>query len=109
MALSVVGAAAVVRAVLPGMLEQGSGTLLFTTGGAAVHPSPERAVSAVVYAGLSAYIDLLARTLPEHGIHVARVTIGGPVGPGSTHEPEAIADHLWNQHSSPGEAVTVLG
>lgn len=55
LALTAVGATAVVQAVLPGMLDRGSGTLLFTTGGAAVRPSPERAVSAVVYAGLSGY------------------------------------------------------
>lgn len=50
----------------------------------------------------------LVRPLPEHGIHFARVTIVGPVGPGRAHEPDDIADHLWNQHSSPGETVTVL-
>jgi short-subunit dehydrogenase len=108
LALTVVGAAAVVQAVLPGMLERGSGTLLFTTGGAAVRPSPERAVSAVVYAGLGGYLDLLAATLPERGIDVSRVTIVGAVGPGLTHEPDTIADHLWRRHASPGEAVTVL-
>ncbi|BDU01101.1 MULTISPECIES: SDR family NAD(P)-dependent oxidoreductase [Nocardia] len=108
LALTVVGAAAVVRSVSAGMLERGCGTLLFTTGGAAVNPSPERAVSALAYAGLGAYVDLLARTLPERGIHVARVTIVGPVGSGLTHEPDDIAEHLWQQHSSPGEAVTVL-
>ena len=108
LALTVVGAAAVVQAVLPGMLERGSGTLLFTTGGAAVRPSPERAVSAVVYAGLGSYLDLLGQTLPEHGIHVGRVTIVGAVGRGLTHEPDDIADHLWHQHASPTETVTVL-
>lgn len=108
LALTVVGATAVVQAVLPGMLDRGSGTLLFTTGGAAVRPSPERAVSAVVYAGLSGYIDLLAQTLPRRGIHVGRVTIVGAVGPGLAHEPDDIAEHLWHRHASPGETVTVL-
>lgn len=92
--LTVVGAAAVIRAPTRDMLEHGSGTVLFTTGAAAVNPSPERAVSAVAYAGSSAYVDLLAQTLPEQGIHIARVTI---VGPGRAHEPDDIADHLWNQ------------
>uniref|UniRef100_UPI0010417C9B SDR family oxidoreductase n=1 Tax=Actinomadura roseirufa TaxID=2094049 RepID=UPI0010417C9B len=108
LALTVVGAAAVVRAVLPGMLERGSGALLFTNGGAAVRPSPERAVSAVAYAGLNAYLDLLARTLPERGVRVGRVTIVGPVGPGLAHEPAAVAEHLWRRHALPDPAVTVL-
>ncbi|GLY86982.1 SDR family NAD(P)-dependent oxidoreductase [Actinoallomurus iriomotensis] len=108
LALTVVGATAVVQAVLPGMLARGSGTLLFTTGGAAVRPSPERAVSAVVYAGLSSYVDLLAQALPPRGINVGRVTIVGAVGPGLTHEPDDVAEHLWRRHASPAETVTVL-
>jgi NADP-dependent 3-hydroxy acid dehydrogenase YdfG len=41
--LQVVGAAAAVAEVLPPMRERGRGTLLFTTGSAALTPSPERA------------------------------------------------------------------
>ncbi len=108
LALSVVGAVAVVRSVVPGMLERGSGTLLFTTGGAAVRPSAERAVSAIAYAGLTSYVGLLAETLPARGIRVGRVTIVGAVGPGLTHEPDDVAEHLWRHHASPGEPVTVL-
>ncbi|MCO5994735.1 SDR family NAD(P)-dependent oxidoreductase [Actinoallomurus rhizosphaericola] len=108
LALTVVGASAVVQAVLPDMLDRGTGTLLFTTGGAAVRPSPERAVSAVAYAGLVSYLDLLAQTLPQRGIHVGRVTIVGAVGPGLTHEPDDIAEHLWHQHAARREPVTVV-
>jgi NAD(P)-dependent dehydrogenase (short-subunit alcohol dehydrogenase family) len=108
LALTVVGAVAVVQGVVPGMIERGSGTLLFTTGGAAVRPSPERAVSAIAYAGLTSYVDLLAQTLPEHGIRVGRVTIIGAVGPGLTHEPDDIAEHLWRHHASPTEQATIL-
>ncbi|MEV5746591.1 SDR family NAD(P)-dependent oxidoreductase [Actinoallomurus sp. NPDC052308] len=108
LALTVVGAAAAVQAVLPGMLDRGTGTLLFTTGGAAVRPGPERAVSAVAYAGLVSYLDLLAQTLPRRGIHVGRVTVVGAVGPGLTHEPDDIAEHLWSQHTARTETVSVL-
>jgi short-subunit dehydrogenase len=108
LALSVVGAVAVVRSVVPGMVERGSGTLLFTTGGAAVRPTPQRAVSAIAYAGLTSYVDLLARTLPDHGVRVGRVTIVGAVGPGLAHEPGDVADHLWRQHAEQAQPVTVL-
>src|SRR3954453_17790659 len=40
---SVLGAVAAVRSVIDPMLERGSGTLLFTTGGAAITPDPLRA------------------------------------------------------------------
>jgi hypothetical protein len=48
---------------------------------------PERAVSAVVYAGPSSYLDLLVQTLVQRGIHVSRVTIVGAVGPYASRTP----------------------
>lgn len=46
--LGVVGAAAAVGQILPAMRERRRGTLLFTTGSAAITPNPERATSGVV-------------------------------------------------------------
>src|SRR6478672_8064792 len=106
--LNVVGAAAAVQAVLPGMRRRGRGTLLFTTGGAAVQPSHERAVSGVVYGAEVGYARMLHEALAPEGIHVAVVTIVGAVGPGKTHEPAAIAEQLWNRHVDREELQTVL-
>ena len=106
--LNVVGAAAAVQAVLAGMRERGRGTLLFTTGGAAVAPSHERAVSGVVYGAEVAYARMLHDALAPEGIHVAVATIVGAVGPGAQHEPAAIAEQLWRQHVDRGELQTVL-
>ena len=39
---SVLGAVAASTAVIPAMLDRGAGTILFTTGGAAINPNPLR-------------------------------------------------------------------
>ena len=96
--LSVLGAVDAVEAVLPSMRERGSGTLLFTTGGAAVAPSAERASSAVSNAAEVAYARLLHEALAGHGIHVAHTAIVGALGPGLTHDPDDVAELLWRQH-----------
>ena len=108
LALNVGGAATAVREVVPGMLERGRGSLLFTTGSGAVHPSPERAASAVTTAAETAFVDLLHRRLTPAGIRVAQVVISGPVGPGLRHGPDDVAQALWAAHGAPGPAATVL-
>ncbi|MFL6072007.1 MAG: SDR family NAD(P)-dependent oxidoreductase [Mycobacteriales bacterium] len=106
--LSVVGAAGAVRAVLPGMRERRRGTLLFTTGGAAVDPHPDRAASAIAYAGEVTYARLLHEALAGDGIHVGHVAIVGALGPGQTHEPTDIAELLWRQHVERQDFQTVV-
>lgn len=106
--LSVIGAADAVQAVLPAMRRRAGGTLLFTTGGAAVAPSPERASSAVSYAAEVAYARMLHQTLARENIHVAHTAIVGALGTGLTHEPADIAEVLWRQHIERGEFQTVV-
>ena len=53
-------------------------------------------------------LDLLHRRLAPAGIRVAQVLIVGPVGPGLAHEPDAVAEALWQAHQGRGSAVTVL-
>jgi short-subunit dehydrogenase len=107
--LSVLGAVDAVQAVLPDMRRRGSGTLLFTTGGAAVAPSAERASSAVSYAAEVSYARLLHEAVADEGIHVAHTAIVGALGPGLRHEPADVAEVLWRQHTERGEFQTVLG
>jgi NADP-dependent 3-hydroxy acid dehydrogenase YdfG len=108
LALGVTGAVAATEAVLPAMLERGRGTLLYTTGSAAVRPSPDRATSALANAAETTYVRLLHEALTPRGLRVAQLTIVGAVGPGLKHEPATVADRLWDLHSAPGEALTVL-
>lgn len=107
-ALSVAAAAAAMQALTPGMRRRRRGTLLFTTGGAAVEPHRDRAVSAIAYAAESAYVRLLHETLTNDGVHVAQVTIVGPIGAGLSHEPDAVAEHLWQLHTERSQSLLVL-
>lgn len=96
--LAVLGAIDAVEAVLPSMRERGKGTILFTTGGAAVAPNAERASSAVSNAAEVTYARLLHDSLAGAGIHVAHTAIVGGLGHNLTHDPADIAELLWRQH-----------
>jgi NADP-dependent 3-hydroxy acid dehydrogenase YdfG len=96
---SVLGAVAAATAVVGPMLERGSGTILFTTGGAAINPNPARTGVGISFAGEVAYARMLHDELARHGVHVAHTAIGGAIGPGLDHEPDDVADVLWRHHT----------
>jgi NADP-dependent 3-hydroxy acid dehydrogenase YdfG len=87
-----VGLQTAVRAVLPGMRERGSGTVLVTGGGSADRPIPSLASLGVQKAALRALAEVQARTLAPEGIHVATVTIRGIVGADQQIHPDRVAD-----------------
>lgn len=94
------GAVAAVRQVLPGMLERGSGTLLFSTGASSVRPGGGAFGSiGVASAALRNYAMALNADLAERGIHAAHVAIGVWIGSGPGTEPETIAEHYWDAHT----------
>jgi NADP-dependent 3-hydroxy acid dehydrogenase YdfG len=95
---SVLGAVAAVQTVMGPMREAAHGTILFTTGGAAIRPYPLRAGVGVSFAGEVAYARMLHDELAGQGIHVAHTAIGGRIAPGGDHEPADIADVLWSHH-----------
>jgi hypothetical protein len=80
------------------MLDRGAGTILFTTGGAAINPYPLRAGVGISFAGEVAYARMLHDELADRGIHVAHTAIGGRIAPGADHEPDDVADLLWRHH-----------
>jgi hypothetical protein len=84
--------------VMGPMREAAHGTILFTTGGAAIRPYPLRAGVGVSFAGEVAYARMLHDELAGQGIHVAHTAIGGRIAPGGDHEPADIADVLWSHH-----------
>ncbi len=96
---SVLGAVAAVTAVVQPMLERGAGTILFTTGGAAINPYPLRAGVGISFAAEVAYARMLHDELADRGIHVGHTAIAGRIAPGEAHEPEDIADVLWKHHT----------
>jgi NADP-dependent 3-hydroxy acid dehydrogenase YdfG len=92
LAAGAVGLQTAVRAVLPGMRERGSGTVLVTGGGAADRPIPTMATLGVQKAALRALVEVQARALAPEGIHVATATIRGLVGEGKPIHPDRIAE-----------------
>jgi short-subunit dehydrogenase len=96
---SVLGAVAAATAVVDGMLERGSGTILYMTGGAAINPYPLRAGVGISFAGEVAYARMLHDELRDRGVHVAHTAIGGRIAPGADHEPADVAEILWRHHT----------
>jgi short-subunit dehydrogenase len=107
--LSVLGAVAAATAVIGPMLERGAGTILFTTGGAAINPYPLRAGVGISFAAEVAYARMLHDEVRDRGVHVAHTAIGGRIAPGGDHEPADVAEVLWQQHTNPGEFQTRIG
>src|SRR5689334_12342490 len=106
---SVLGAVAATRAVLGPMREAGRGTILFTTGGAAINPYPLRAGVGISFAGEVAYARMLHDELADQGIHVAHTAIAGRIAAGGDHEPAEIADVLWSHHVDCATFQTRIG
>jgi NADP-dependent 3-hydroxy acid dehydrogenase YdfG len=106
---SVLGAVAAVTTVVGPMIERGSGTILFTTGAAAINPYPLRAGVGIAFAGEVAYARMLHDELRDRGVHVAHTAIGGRIAPGEDHEPDDVADALWRRHTERSEFQVRLG
>ncbi|WP_405152456.1 SDR family NAD(P)-dependent oxidoreductase [Paenibacillus sp. FSL K6-0108] len=90
---NVLGALSSVRQVLPDMLEKQSGALLFTTGGAAVHPVPMMGNVGIAISGLRNYIFNLNSELADKGVYAGHLSIGIWMQPNSGVQ-DKIAD-IW--------------
>jgi NADP-dependent 3-hydroxy acid dehydrogenase YdfG len=91
-AAGAVGLQTAVRAVLPGMRERGSGTVLATGGGTADKPMASLATLGVQKAALRSLVQVQAAGLAELGVHVATVTIRGLVGEDKSIHPDRVAE-----------------
>jgi NAD(P)-dependent dehydrogenase (short-subunit alcohol dehydrogenase family) len=107
------------REVMPAMLKQQRGTVLFTGATASLRGGARFAGLAVGKFGLRALAQSLARELGPKGIHVAHVIIDGqiasPAAPGrdprrpvdSLLQPKAIAEAYWQIHAQQRSAWTL--
>ncbi|WP_044251064.1 SDR family NAD(P)-dependent oxidoreductase [Chondromyces apiculatus] len=106
------------REVLPAMLEQGRGTLLFSGATASLRGSARFAGVAVGKFGLRALAQSLAREVGPRGIHVAHVVIDAVIDtprvreampgrePSTLLSPEALAETYWQLHLQPPSVWT---
>jgi NADP-dependent 3-hydroxy acid dehydrogenase YdfG len=106
---SVLGAVAAIQAVIGPMREAGRGTILFTTGGAAVNPYPARAGVGISFAGEVAYARMLHDALRDEGIHVAHTAVAGRIALGADNEADDVAEVLWTHHIDRQVFQTRLG
>ena len=81
------------------MADAGAGTILLT--GGMPEPLPEATSLSLGKAGVRALTELLARDYEPEGVHVATVTVGGAVAPGSAFDPDEIAEEYWRLHQQP--------
>ena len=106
---SVLGAVAATTTVIEPMLERRSGTILLTTGGAAINPNPARTGVGIAFAGEVVYARMLHDELRDRGIHVGHTAIGGSIAPDGDHHPDDVADVLWRHHAERGDFQVRLG
>jgi hypothetical protein len=67
-----------------------------------------RWVSAIAYAAESAYVRMFHDQLADQGVDAAQMTVGGAIGPGLRHEPDAVAAELWRLHSERDQPLVAL-
>ncbi|NIH84564.1 SDR family NAD(P)-dependent oxidoreductase [Amycolatopsis granulosa] len=96
-AVNVVGALTAAAHVAPAMAERGSGTILIT--GGMPEPDPRYVSLSLGKAGVRTLVSLLDAQYGPSGVHVASVTVDGPVAPGTPFDPDDIAEHYWALHT----------
>lgn len=101
-AINVLGALTAAVHLAPAMAAAGGGSILITGG----MPEPDPAVTSLSLgkAGVRALAKLLASEYGPSGIHVATVTVGGAVAPGSRFDPDRIAEQYWRLHGQRRDA-----
>jgi short-subunit dehydrogenase len=110
--IDVVGALVAAKAVAPEMVRRGRGTILFTGERLALFPSRKAPSLSIGKAGLRALALMLAAELAPEGIRVGTVTVMGTVAPGTTSDPDRIAQALLSLHRTapdPATAEIVFG
>ncbi|WP_129663673.1 SDR family NAD(P)-dependent oxidoreductase [Phytoactinopolyspora endophytica] len=110
-AVNVVGAITTAAHVLPPMARRRSGTFIVTGGMPA--PKPSYMSLSLGKAGVRTFLSMLDEEYGPAGVHVATVTVDGPVARGTTPDtedmaehldPDDIADHYWRLHTQPRHA-----
>lgn len=98
-AVNVVGALNAAARLAPAMAARGHGTFLVT--GGMPEPKPQYVSLSLGKAGVRTLVTLLDQEYGPAGVHVASVTVAGPVAPGTDFDPDDIAEHYWHLHTQP--------
>jgi NAD(P)-dependent dehydrogenase (short-subunit alcohol dehydrogenase family) len=98
-AVNVVGALTAAAHLAPAMARRGSGSFLIT--GGMPEPKAQYVSLSLGKAGVRTLVALLDQEYGPAGVHVASVTVAGPVAPGTAFDPDDIAEHYWHLHTQP--------
>ncbi len=98
-AVNVVGAITSAADTLPKMAARGHGTFLIT--GGMPEAVPDYLSLSLGKAGVRALVEALDAQYAPSGVHVATVTVDGPVAPGTDFDPDDIAEHYRRLHAQP--------
>lgn len=101
--VDVVGALRSALKVIPDQVANKSGTILFTGGGLALHPSADYATLSLGKAGIRTLALTLAEELKPQGVFVGTVTVAGGVKKGTHFAPELIAEKYWDLYEKQEE------
>ncbi|MFD6065782.1 MULTISPECIES: SDR family NAD(P)-dependent oxidoreductase [Amycolatopsis] len=97
--VNVVGAITAAAHIAPRMAERGAGTIIVT--GGMPETVPAYTSLSLGKAGVRALVSLLDTQFGPSGVHVATVTVAGPVAKGTPFDPDDIAEHYWRLHTQP--------
>lgn len=100
-AVNVLGALTAAAHTAPPMAQRGHGSILIT--GGMPEPDPRYVSLSLGKAGVRALVTLLDRRYRSAGVHVATVTVAGPITPGTAFDPDTIAEHYWRLHTQPAD------
>ncbi|MER5977678.1 SDR family NAD(P)-dependent oxidoreductase [Streptomyces sp. NPDC001857] len=98
-AVNVLGALVAAANTLPAMARRGRGSFIVT--GGMPEPKPQYTSLSLGKAGVRTLVEILDMEYGPSGIHVASVTVDGPVAPGTDFDPDDIAEHYWRLHTQP--------
>lgn len=101
LSVSVIGALACAREVIPAMRERGEGTIILTGGGFALNTYAPMASLGIGKAALRSLALNLGAELEPRGIHAGTVTILGEVREGTLFDADRIAEAYWQLHAQP--------
>jgi NADP-dependent 3-hydroxy acid dehydrogenase YdfG len=107
MRVNFVAATQLTALVAPAMRASGTGSLLFTGGGAALHPYAGLSSLCAGKAALRMWVLTLAEDLAGTGVRVGTVTVHGPVGRGTAFDPDNIAAAFVRLHRGTNEGVEI--
>jgi NAD(P)-dependent dehydrogenase (short-subunit alcohol dehydrogenase family) len=102
--VNVLGALTAAAHLLPAMAARGSGTFLIT--GGMPEPKAQYVSLSLGKAGVRTLAAMLHQQYGPSGVHVATVTVAGPVEPGGAWDPDDVAEHYWRLHHQPREVWT---